>query len=142
MTFRLRLGENAQRAAAAYSAAADHYTAPTVGFWDRLGNETVRRLALSPGSAVLDLCCGAGSSAFPAARAVGPSGRVLGVDVAEPLLQIARHRAAAEGLHHVEFRCADATSTGLPEASFDAVVCVFGVFFAADMLAFVREMTR
>ncbi len=94
-----------------------------MGFWDRFGTETVRRLALSPGSGVLDVCCGAGSSALPAARAVGASGRVLGVDVAEPLLQIARHRAAAEGLHHIEFRCADATSTGLPEGTFDAVVC-------------------
>jgi ubiquinone/menaquinone biosynthesis C-methylase UbiE len=142
MTFEWGPGENAQRAACTFSAAADHYTTPAVGFWDRLGTETVRRLALSPGSAVLDVCCGAGSSALPAARAVAPTGRVLGVDVAEPLLQIARARAAAEGLHHVEFRCADATQTGLPEASFDAVVCVFGVFFAADMVAFAREMTR
>ena len=137
-----QLGENAQRAAATYGAAADHYTAPTVGFWDRFGIETVRRLALPPGGAVLDVCCGAGASALPAARAVGSGGRVLGVDVAEPLLQIARRRAAAEGLHQVEFRCADATGTGLPDATFDAVVCVFGVFFAADMPAFVREMAR
>jgi ubiquinone/menaquinone biosynthesis C-methylase UbiE len=142
MTSTSQLGENARRAAATYGAAADHYTAPTVGFWDRFGAETVRRLALPPGGAVLDVCCGAGASALPAARAVRPGGRVLGVDVAEPLLQIARRRAAAEGLDNVEFRCADATGTGLPDASFDAVVCVFGVFFAADMPAFVREMTR
>jgi SAM-dependent methyltransferase len=136
------LGENARRTAATYGAAADHYTAPAVGFWDRFGGETVRRLAPSPGGVVLDVCCGAGASALPAARAVGSGGRVLGVDVAEPLLQIARHRASAEGLHHAEFRCADATGTGLPDASFDVVVCVFGVFFAADMPAFVREMAR
>ncbi len=42
MTSRLRLGEHAKRAAATYGAAADHSTAPAVGFWDRLGNETVR----------------------------------------------------------------------------------------------------
>lgn len=135
-------GQMAQRVAETYSAAADHYTAPTLGFWDRLGADTIDRLALPLGSAVLDVCCGAGASALPAARAVGPGGRVLGLDLAEPLLQIARHRAAAEGLDHVEFRCADATATSLPDASFDAVVCVFGVFFAADMPAFVREMTR
>jgi SAM-dependent methyltransferase len=45
-------------------------------------------------------------------------------------------------LDQAEFRLADATGTGLPDASFDVVVCVFGVFFAADMLAFVREMAR
>jgi ubiquinone/menaquinone biosynthesis C-methylase UbiE len=64
------------------------------------------------------------------------------VDVAEPLLEIARRRAAAEGLTQVEFRWADAGRTGLPDASFDVVVCVFGVFFVADMPAFVTEMAR
>ena len=139
---RPRLDENAQRAAATYSSAADHYRAPALGFWDRLGGETVRRLALSRGDAVLDMCCGAGASALPAARTVGPDGRVVGVDVAAPLLQIARARADDEGLGQAEFRCADAMNAGLPEATFDAAICVFGVFFAADMVAFVREMTR
>jgi SAM-dependent methyltransferase len=137
-----RPGEEARLAATTYGSAADHYTAPALGFWDRFGAETIHRLALSSGVAVLDLCCGAGGSALSAARAVGDAGRVLGLDVAEPLLRIARERAFNEGLRHVEFRCADASDTGLPDASFDAVVCVFGVFFAADVRAFVREMSR
>jgi len=91
---------------------------------------------------VLDLCCGAGASAIPAAHAVGPGGRVLGVDLAAPLLDLARARAVREGLANVEFRHGDATRTGLPDGSFDAVVCVFGVFFAPDMTAFVEEMWR
>jgi SAM-dependent methyltransferase len=88
------------------------------------------------------LCCGHGASAMPAARAVGATGRVLGVDVAEPLLELARARAADEGLANVEFRRGDATCTGMPGGCFDAVICVFGVFFAADMEAFVAEMWR
>jgi SAM-dependent methyltransferase len=48
----------------------------------------------------------------------------------------------AEGLANLEFRLADARSTGLPGGSFDAVVCVFGVFFASNMPAFVAEMWR
>jgi SAM-dependent methyltransferase len=91
---------------------------------------------------VLDPCCGAGASAIPAARAVGPAGRVLGIDVAGPLLDMARAKAAREGLAHIEFRQGDATGTGLAGGSFDAVVCVFGVFFAPDMAAFVAEMWR
>ena len=130
------------RAARAYSAAADHYCLPALGFWDRLGAETVVRLSLVPGSAVLDLCCGAGASALAAARAVGPAGKVIAVDVAAPLLELARERAARESLTNVEFRLGDATSTGLPDRSFDAVVCVFAVFFAADMAAFTAEMWR
>jgi ubiquinone/menaquinone biosynthesis C-methylase UbiE len=135
-------GEHARRAARAYGAAADHYGLAPLGFWDRFGAETVSRLRLKPGQAVLDLCCGAGASAIPSARAVGPTGRVLGIDVAEPLLELARARAAREGLATTEFRHGDATCTGLAGGSFDAVVCVFGVFFAPDMTAFAAEMWR
>jgi SAM-dependent methyltransferase len=91
---------------------------------------------------VLDLCCGAGGSAIPAARSVGPNGSVLAVDLAMPLLELARAKAAREHLTNVEFRAGDATRTGLPSESFDAVVCVFGVFFAQDMPGFVTEMWR
>jgi ubiquinone/menaquinone biosynthesis C-methylase UbiE len=136
------LSEDARRAARVYGAAADHFGRDALSFWDRLGAATVSRLRLAPGGTVLDLCCGAGASAIPAARAVGAAGRVLGVDVAAPLLHMARARAAAEGLANVEFRHGDATSTGLPDGGFDAVVCVFGVFFAPDMTAFAREMWR
>jgi ubiquinone/menaquinone biosynthesis C-methylase UbiE len=134
--------EHGARAEKTYSAAADHYLLPALGFWDQWGTATVARLPLHSGDAVLDLCCGAGASALPAARAVGPSGRVVGLDLAEPMLALARQRAADRGLANVSFRTGDATRTGLESGSFDAVVCVFGVFFASDMAAFVSEMWR
>lgn len=99
-------------------------------------------LPLAAGHTVLDLCCGAGASAIPAARLVGPEGRVLGIDVAEPLLEMARARTAREGLANIGFLAGDATMTALPDGSFDAVICVFGVFFAPDMAKFVAEMWR
>jgi ubiquinone/menaquinone biosynthesis C-methylase UbiE len=136
------LGDDARRVARAYGAAADHYTGNTLGFWDRFGTETVSRLHLAPGMTVLDLCCGAGASAIPAAHAVGAVGRVLGIDVAAPMLELARARADREGLSNIEFRHGDATQTELPDGSFDAVLCVFGVFFVPDMKAFVQEMWR
>ena len=136
------LDKHARRVARTYGAAADHYCLPALGFWDRFGAETVSRMRLTAGLVVLDLCCGAGASAVPAAHAVGPGGRVLGIDVAEPLLELARGRATREGLVNIEFRRGDATRTGLPDGCFDAVVCVFGVFFAPDMAAFVAEMWR
>jgi len=134
--------EHALRASRTYGAAADHYRQAALSFWDRFGAATVSRLRLAPGGTVLDLCCGAGASAIPAARAVSPAGTVLGIDVAPPLLELARARAADERLANIEFRHGDATRTGLPDGGFDAVVCVFGVFFAPDMAAFVREMWR
>lgn len=59
-----------------------------------------------------------------------------------PLLALARRRAANLGLRNASFRECDATAAGLESGSFDAVVRVFGVFFAADMAAFVGEMWR
>src|SRR5262249_61501111 len=134
--------EHARRAARTFGAAADHYGLAALGFWDRFGAATLARLPLAAGHIVLDLCCGAGASAIPAARIVGSDGRVLGIDVAGPRLETARARAVGEGLANIEFRYGDATRTALPDGGFDAVICVFGVFFAPDMAGFVAEMGR
>lgn len=134
--------EAKHRAATAYNAAADLFDAPELGFWDYYGQRTIDRLGLLPGGRVLDLCSGSGASALPAAERVGPDGYVLGVDVAERLLTLARTKAANRGLSNVEFRVGDMLQPGLPEAGFDAVVCVFGIFFVPDMAAAVRELWR
>ncbi|MEV4619157.1 methyltransferase domain-containing protein [Asanoa sp. NPDC049573] len=128
--------------ASTYAAAADHFDAAALSFWDRFGRATVTRLGLRPGDHVFDACCGTGASALPAAHAVGADGRVVGFDLAEPALALARAKAAAQGLTNVEFRSADVEHTGLPSGSFDAVVCVFGVFFLPDMTAAVAELWR
>ncbi|MDJ0944672.1 MAG: methyltransferase domain-containing protein [Kiloniellales bacterium] len=130
------------RAAATYNAAADHFDEPPLAFWDRIGDRTVERLAPALGDRVLDVGCGAGASALPAARAVGPEGRVIGVDLAEALLERARIKAARLGLGNAEFRYGDMTDLGFPDASFDAVVCVFALFFAPDMEAQIARLWR
>ncbi len=129
-------------AAATYATTADHFDDPALSFWDRIGERTVSRTALRPGDSVLDACCGTGASALPAARAVGPQGAVLGIDVSEPALTLARAKAASAGLRHLEFRVGDIETTGLPSDSFDAVVCVFGIFFLPDMVAGTAELWR
>jgi ubiquinone/menaquinone biosynthesis C-methylase UbiE len=82
------------RAAKTYNAAADTYDDPANSFWERFGRRTIERLDLEPGTRVLDVCCGSGASALPAAQAVGPSGRVIGVDLADKLLGRARAKAS------------------------------------------------
>jgi SAM-dependent methyltransferase len=129
-------------AAATYAATADHFDDPALSFWDRFGRETVARIRPRPGDRVLDACCGTGASALPAAHLVGAAGQVLGLDLAEPALVLARAKAHVQGLTNVEFQAADVERTGLPSESFDAVVCVFGVFFLPDMAAAVAEMWR
>ena len=123
------------RAAAVYNAAAEYFDHPALGFWDRFGQATVDRLDLHPGGQVLDVCSGSGASALPAARRVGPTGRVVAVDVAENLLALAAGKAGRYGLDHLEFRHQDFETLDCPPASFDAVVIVFGIFFLPDMTA-------
>ncbi|MGK0657977.1 class I SAM-dependent methyltransferase, partial [Methylococcus sp. S2T] len=81
------------RAAAAYNAAADLFDHPANTVWDRFGQATIDRLNLRPGQPVLDVCCGSGASALPAAAAVGATGRVLGGELADNLLARARTKA-------------------------------------------------
>lgn len=121
------------RAAKTYNAAADAYDDPANSFWERFGRRTIERLQLSKGAAVLDVCCGSGGSALPAAEMVGPSGYVLGVDLADRLLENARAKAKARALLNVQFRTGDLLELRIPDDQFDAVVCVFGIFFVPDM---------
>lgn len=130
------------KAATTYNAASDHYDHPANSFWERFGRRTVERLDLSPGARVLDVCCGSGASAIPAAEVVGSNGSVLGVDLAEDLLELARAKANRHGLKHINFRTGDMLNPGLPESDFDAVICVFGIFFVPDMQAAARELWR
>ena len=135
--------ENPQaRAAFAYNAAADFYDASPLSFWDYFGHRTIEQLALRPRSQVLDVCCGAGGSALPAAELVGSEGKVIGVDIAQALLELARTKAAQRNLTNIEFELGDMLILRFPGDSFDAVVCVFGIFFVPDMEIAVRELWR
>lgn len=126
--------ENAQACAVfTYNAAADFFDASPLSFWDYFGRRTIELAALPSGSQVLDVCCGTGASALPAAEAVGPTGRVIGVDLATGLLELARAKAAQRRLSNIEFEIGDMLSMRFASASFDAVVCVFGIFFVPDM---------
>ncbi|MDX6690936.1 MAG: hypothetical protein QOG15_2393 [Solirubrobacteraceae bacterium] len=128
--------------AATYGATADHFDDSALSFWERFGSGTVGRIDLRAGERVLDACCGTGASALPAAQQVGAEGSVLGVDVSQSALALARDKARALELDNVEFRAGDIETTGLSSGAFDAVVCVFGIFFLPDMAAGMRELWR
>ena len=140
---RLNLTDPAKiKAATTYNSAADHFDDAPLAFWDRSGRHTVERLHLAPGASVLDVGCGTGASALPAAEAVGPGGHVLGVDLAERLLELAQAKATQRHLQNVEFRLGDMMALGLPDQHFDAIISVFSIFFVPDMEGLVRELWR
>jgi len=88
--------------------------------------EFVTRLNLAPGTRLLDVACGTGNSALPAARA---GAHVTGVDIATNLLEQATKRAAAEQLD-IRFEEGDAEDLPYEDGSFDVVGSMFGAMFA------------
>ncbi len=89
------------------------------------------------GDAVLDVACGTGVLAREASRVVGPDGSVVGLDVNEGMLAIARQKA-----HDVDWRLGPAESLPFPEATFDRVVSQFGLMFFEDPTQAIAEMSR
>lgn len=130
------------KAATTYNAAADYFDNNSLSFWNKYGAATVDRLQLSEGMRILDVACGSGASALPAAKAVGADGCVIAVDLAENLLSLGREKAATLGLNNIHFVYGDMTETGYPDESFDAVICVFGIFFVPDMETLLKELWR
>jgi demethylmenaquinone methyltransferase/2-methoxy-6-polyprenyl-1,4-benzoquinol methylase len=117
-------------------------TAMTVGLHHRWRERTVDRAQVGPGDAALDVCCGTGDLALALARRVGSDGRVVGCDFSEPMLELARRKAAREGAVGVEFEWADALQLPYEDGSFDAVTVGFGVRNLADVDRGLAEMAR
>ena len=99
-------------------------------------------LELQPGETVLDLGSGAGIDAILAARAVGPEGRVIGVDMTPQMLASARENAAAAGLTHVEFREGRLEALPVDDGSVDAVTSNCVINLVPDKGAVFREISR
>jgi len=85
------------------------------------------------GARVLDIGCGCGTSTLAIAERVGPSGRVLGVDISQAMIVEAKR--ASRGSRNVEFRLADASRDDFSEARFDRMFSRFGVMFFGDPVA-------
>ena len=138
---KVNISENAQgRAGFTYNAAADCFDASPLRFWEYFGRRTIELASIPIGSRVLDVCCGTGASALPAAEVVGPTGKVIGVDLAKQLLELARTKAIQRRLGNIEFEVGDMLSMRFPAASFDAVDCIFGIFFVPDMAQALSEL--
>lgn len=104
------------------------------------GEELVDTLGISQGMDVLDLGCGDGTTAVPAAER---GANVLGVDIAANLVVAGNARAAAAGLANLRFLEGDASNLeGIEDESFDAVVSIFGAMFAPRPFDVAREMVR
>lgn len=130
------------KATMTYNAAADHFDHPVSSFWHCFGRRTIERIDLKEGETILDVCSGSGGSALPAAELVGATGKVIAVDLADQLIALAEAKAISKQLNNIEFRVADMLDLGYQDEQFDAVVCVFGIFFVPDMRSAIQELWR
>jgi SAM-dependent methyltransferase len=110
-------------------------------FYEEITRSFLEKAGLGTGMRVLDIGCGAGDVSFTAARLVGPSGFVLGVDRAAEPLSVARLRARALGLAHLDFQRAEIRDLALEQPP-DALVGRFVLMHQADPRATLRHAAR
>jgi ubiquinone/menaquinone biosynthesis C-methylase UbiE len=104
------------------------------------GEALVERIGIQRGQKVLDLGCGDGTTAIPAARG---GADVLGVDIARNLVDAGNRRAAELGLANCRFQVGDAPDLQpIPDQAFDVVVTIFGAMFAPRPFDVAKEMVR
>jgi len=107
-----------------------------------VGRRTMDALAPRSGERLIDVGCGCGRTTLQLAGRVGPTGGVLGLDISQPMLAVARSRAAAAGAKQVELLEADAQVHALPEGAFAGIFSRFGVMFFEDPPAAFRNLRR
>jgi ubiquinone/menaquinone biosynthesis C-methylase UbiE len=107
----------------------------------QLAERLLADVPLWPGHRVLDVACGTGIVARRAARRVAPSGKVVGLDLNEGMLAVARARSAEEGTSIV-WKQGDAAALPFADSEFDVVLCQQGLQFVPDKLRALREMCR
>lgn len=121
------------------AAAADYDTGP--GCFGYFGRRLVETTDIQPGQSVLDVATGRGAVLFPAAERVGPTGNVFGIDLAEEMAHATNEETERRGFA-ARVRIMDAENLDFPDASFDRVLCGFGVMFFPNQDRALSEFRR
>jgi ubiquinone/menaquinone biosynthesis C-methylase UbiE len=99
-----------------------------IGRFSHFGERLVERAQLAPGITVLDVAAGRGAVTFPAAKRVGPRGRVVGIDITPEMLRETAKDVRIGDLRNVELRQMDAEQLEFPDSAFDRVLCGFALW--------------
>jgi ubiquinone/menaquinone biosynthesis C-methylase UbiE len=131
-----------RRLAAVFDRVAGGYDRPALRLFPFAADRTVYDLRIVPGEKVLDVGTGTGAAALAAARLAGPKGRVIGVDIAEGMLDRASANAGRQRITNLDLHAMDAEQIEFRAGYFDAVVCAAAVYLLPDMLQGLKEMWR
>ncbi len=130
-----------QTLASIYDALAPAYERAAVPVFRPIAKRMMQLIDLRPGWQVLDAGCGTGLIALLGAPRVTKTGKIIGVDGSEKMLEIARHKAAQFGFTQCEFRMGNLESLDLPDAQFNAVLSQFAIHHT-DPAKSLRECCR
>lgn len=131
-----------KRLADVFGRAAPTYDRVGPPVFSHFGKRLVEEAGISPGSQLLDVATGRGASLFPAAKAVGPTGRVVGVDFSRAMVHEAMREIRAKNLKNVEAQHMDAEALLFPDESFDLVLSGFAIFFFPNLDKALSEFHR
>lgn len=134
--------EHKRKVAAGFNLASVGYDRQAVKFLALTARKLVEIAAIQNQDTVLDVATGTGHSAIALANLVGEKGRVIGIDIAADMLEVARANITKASLDNIELQLGDAENLGFEDGSFDKVVCASGIFFLPDMLAGLKEWRR
>jgi O-methyltransferase / aklanonic acid methyltransferase len=113
-----------------------------LGLHGRFGERLVALAGVAAGDVVLDVACGRGASLFPAASAVGESGRVEGIDLSAEMVRLALAGIDERRLANATAQVMDAESLQFDDGTFDVVLCGFALFFFPDRERAFAEFAR
>ncbi|MEC5191431.1 MULTISPECIES: class I SAM-dependent methyltransferase [unclassified Arthrobacter] len=124
-----------------FSAGWRKWDAEVLGWHAPFGDAVLQEARLRPDSTVLDVASGTGEPGLTAAT-LAPRGSVVLLDLSEGMLRVAAEKAASRGLPNVATRVGDAAALPFEDATFDAVLCRFGLMFFPSVSGAVDEMVR
>ncbi len=131
-----------EQIAQVFNLAAGDYDSPALRFFPFCADRLVARLNPAPGEKILDVATGTGAVALGLAQAVGPTGRVTGIDLAEAMLERLARKIEKFGIANVDLHVMDAAALDFRRDYFHHVTCSFGLFFLRDMAAALKGWAR
>jgi len=131
-----------KRLAGLFGRAAPTYDHVGPPFFRYFGKRLVEDAGVSPGIDLLDIASGRGATLFPAAKAVGFAGRVVGTDYSWPMVHEAAREIGNNNLSNVDVEHMDAEKLQFPDETFDLVVCGFAIFLFPNLMQAMSEFYR
>lgn len=125
-----------------FDRAAPNYGKKGGSFFNYFGNRLVELATVKPNMHVLDIATGRGSVLFPAAKAVGPSGKIIGIDISQQMIEETSKEALERNAPWIEFHCMDAEILSFSNNTFDIVFCGFALFFLPSLDKALLEFKR